>query len=145
MVFTARAIIEVLGYPEEHVNAVSKNVLEKLKTEQGIKVIKDTLNSAEKVKDIIFSSFIEVEIKANDFQRLIIFCYDYLPSTLEILDSDKIVMPTREFSHGLNELLAKLHHYNLVMNNLLTENNELKEKINSGNKTEDSVEKELSS
>ena len=82
MVFTARAIIEVLGYPEEHVNAVSKNVLEKLKTEQGIKVIKDTLNSAEKVKDIIFSSFIEVEIKANDFQRLIIFCYDYLPSTL---------------------------------------------------------------
>ncbi len=127
MVFTARAIVEVLGYPEEHVNEVAKNVLEKLKTEQGIKIVKETLNKAEKVKDVIFSSFIEVEIKINDFQKLMDFCYNYLPSTLEILDSNKVIMPIREFTNGLNELLTKLHHYNLVMNNLIHENSELKE------------------
>lgn len=128
MVFTARAIIEVLGYPESHVTEVAKNVLEKLNTEQGIKVIKETLSPTEKVKDIIFSTDMEVEIKVNDFQKLIDFCYNYLPSNLEILDTEKIAMPTREFSSGLSELLAKLHHYNLVVNNLLEENKELKEK-----------------
>lgn len=118
MVFTIRATIEVLGYPEEHIKEVINKVIEKLKTEEGIKVLKETTHETEKIKDTIFASFVEIELKINDFSKLLSFCYDYLPSTMEILDTEKIALPVREFSAGINEMLINLHNYKLVLNNL---------------------------
>ena len=118
MVFTVRAAIEVLGYPESHIDEVIKKIIEKLKTEDGIKLIKEEIHQAEKVKEEFFVSFVDVEIKINDFNKLLNFCYDYLPSSLEILDAEKITIPIREFSSALNEMIAKLHKYNLVLTNL---------------------------
>ncbi len=126
MVFTIRATIEVLGYPEDHVKKTIEKVVEKLKNEEGIKVIKSEIQKTEKIKESFFASFAETEMKINDFSKLLHFCYDYLPSSLEILDAEKITMPIREFSMGINEMLAKLHHYNLVVNNLSNKVNELK-------------------
>lgn len=126
MVFTVRATIEVLGYPEDHVKQTIEKVVEKLKNEEGIKVIKNEIQKTEKIKENFFASFAETEMKINDFSKLLGFCYDYLPSSLEILDADKITMPIREFSMGINEMVAKLHHYNIVVNNLSNKVNELK-------------------
>ena len=78
MVFTVRAAIEVLGYPESHIDEVIKKIIEKLKTEDGIKLIKEEIHQAEKVKEEFFVSFVDVEIKINDFNKLLNFCYDYL-------------------------------------------------------------------
>ncbi len=128
MVFTVRATIEVLGYPEDHVKKTMEKVVEKLKNEEGIKIIKSEMQKTEKIKENFFASFAETEIKINDFSRLLNFCYNYLPSSLEILDADKITLPIREFSMGINEMLAKLHHYHLVVNNLSNKVNELKQK-----------------
>ena len=115
MVFTVRATIEVLGYPEDHVKTTIEKVVEKLKNEEGIKIIKSEIQKTEKIKENFFASFAETEMKINDFSRLLNFCYNYLPSSLEILDADKITLPIREFSMGINEMLAKLHHYNLIV------------------------------
>ena len=111
--------MEVIGFPEEHVNKVATNVLEKLKKEENIEVIKEDLPKAEKVKESIFAAMIEVELKINNYAKLMHFCYDYLPSTIEIVDMEKIAMPAREFTNGLNDLIAKLHQYNLTLNNLM--------------------------
>ena len=127
MVFTVRTTIEVLGYPEDHVEKVISKVIEKLKNEEGIKVLKEKLQKPEKVKENFFASFVELEMKINDFNKLLNFCYDYLPSSLEILDTEKITLPIREFSLGINEMIAKLHHYNLVMSNLSTKLKQQKE------------------
>lgn len=115
MVFTVRATIEVLGYPEDHVKTTIEKVVEKLKNEEGIKIIKSEIQKTEKIKENFFASFAETEMKINDFSRLLNFCYNYLPSSLEILDAGKITLPIREFSMGINEMLAKLHHYNLIV------------------------------
>ena len=126
MVFTVRATIEVLVYPEDHVKTTIEKIVEKLKNEEGIKIIKSEIQKTEKIKENFFASFAETEMKINDFSRLLNFCYNYLPSSLEILDADKITLPIREFSMGINEMLAKLHHYNLVVNNLSNKVMELK-------------------
>ncbi len=118
MVFTIRATIEVLGYPQEHVEEVLKKIIEKLKTETGVQVTKADINETKKVKEKFFAAFVEVEAKMHDFSNLLNFCYDYLPSSLEILDTEKVTVSAREFNFGLNEMLAKLHHYNLIVNNL---------------------------
>lgn len=93
--------------------------MDKLKKEENITVLKELVPKAEKVKDTIFAVLLEVELKINNYAKLIHFCYDYLPTTIEVLDTEKIAMPTREFTNGLNDLIAKLHQYNLTLNNLV--------------------------
>ena len=118
MVFTIRAIIEVLGFPEEHVREVTEKVIENLKKEEGINIIKEQINKTEKVKEKFFSCFVEVEMKIHDFNKLIGFCYNYMPSSLEILDAEKLTIPVRELTFGLNEMLDKFHQYNILTTNL---------------------------
>lgn len=130
MVFTIRAIIEIMGFPEEHVKEVTKKVIERLKKEDGITVIKETLHEPQIVKEKFFSCFVELEIKLHDFSKVLNFCYDYLPSSIEILDVEKVNISVREFSFGLNEMLEKLHNYNFVVNNLNAKINMLEKKEN---------------
>ncbi len=118
MVFTVRAVIEVLGFPEDHIKDITSKVVAKLKTEEGIIVLQDKIHAPEKVQEKFFSCFTEVEIKVNDFNRFLNFCYEYLPSSLEVLDSEKVTIPIREFTFGINELLEKLHNYHLLVTNL---------------------------
>ena len=125
MVFTIRTIIEVIGHPEPHVNEVASKVLENLKKEPGITVLKEGLSKAELVKSDIFASHLEIELKLVDMNRLLSFCYEYLPSSVEIIDAKKIVIPTREVTIALGEMLRKLHGYNLMLHNLNEKNKEL--------------------
>ena len=45
MVFNVRAIIEVIGYPESHVNKVTKKVAENLAAEKGIIISKQDITN----------------------------------------------------------------------------------------------------
>ncbi|HLC58872.1 MAG TPA: hypothetical protein VJI68_03340 [Candidatus Nanoarchaeia archaeon] len=128
MVFTIRAVIEVLGYPEEHVKDITGKIIEKLKKEDGIQVLKEKVHNAEKIKEKFFSCFGEVELKINDFSRLLYFCSDYLPSNIEILDMDKISISSREFMIGINEILERLHNYNILVNNMTNQLKSLEKK-----------------
>ncbi|MBI2148076.1 hypothetical protein HYU23_00190 [Candidatus Woesearchaeota archaeon] len=118
MVFTIRAIIEVLGFPEEHVKEVTQKVVEKIKSEDRINLINSKISEPEKVKEKFFSCFAELEMKIHDFSKLLGFCFDYLPSSLEILDTEKITIPAREFHLAISEILDILHNYNITVNNL---------------------------
>ena len=118
MVFTIRALIEVLGFPEEHIKEIVKKVLEKLEKEDGIEIINKEIHETQTVKETFFSCFTELELKIHDLSILLKFCYDYLPSNIEILDADNITIPSREFNLSINEMLERLHQYNIIVNNL---------------------------
>ncbi len=118
MVFTVRAIIEILGFPDTHVKEVAEKVIEKLKTEDRISVLKENIHDPKKVKETFFSCFIEIEMKITDLNKLMGFCFDYLPSSLEILDTEKVTIPVREFHFAMSEMIEKLHQYNITVNNL---------------------------
>jgi|SRR3989344_5498393 len=128
MVFHVRAIIEVLGMPEKHIVEVINKVLEKLKTEQGITFEKQDVSKPELVKEKYYAIFAEVEIKIINFTKLLQFCYDYMPTSIEILDTEKVVMPIREFANGINDSLIRLHQYNITVANLTQRNKELEGK-----------------
>ena len=126
MEFSLRAIIEVLGAPQAHVDEVMKKVLEKLKAEQGIKVVKETVAPAGKGEQEMFSAFAEVEVKLADLGRLNYFCFHYLPSSGEVVDVEEVTLSSREFTNYLNDALAIVHQYNMMITNLGAENRSLK-------------------
>ncbi len=123
-----RAVVEVIGFPQEHVDDTMRKVLENLKKEEGIKVEKEEIAPPEKIKGEMFSAFVVLEVAFNDIKRLHHFCFFYLPSSIELLDANDVTLTASDFTSSMNDLLAALHQYNMMVSNLHAENEVLKRK-----------------
>jgi hypothetical protein len=130
MVYRVRAIIEILGNPKEHIQNIMEKIIERIeKTEEGIEIIKKDILEPNQVKDNLFSMFVELELNIENNLRLNHFCFDYLPSSIEILDAETMTLETREITAGLNDLLARLHEYNVALSNLKALNKEMTQRL----------------
>jgi len=118
MVFTVRAIIEVAGFPEEHIRNILGEVVNHIKGNNHLQVVREHVSDVKNVKDKLFSGFIELELRGPGFNALNQFCYDYMPSSIEILDMEKITVPAQEVMDSVNDMLAKLHEYHAMITNL---------------------------
>ena len=112
-----RLIIEIAGSPKEHVEEVMKQIIQKVQQEK--KVLRYNIFEAEQ-RGKLFSTFTEIDIDFNNFEELIGFCLDYMPSSIEILD-EKIDIKREETENVVNDLLAKLHEYDMTLKNLKAE------------------------
>ncbi len=118
-----RVIIEIIGAPKEHVDETLKDVEEHLKQQSDMKVIKSNFFKAEQMKDKpFFSAFLEDEIEFKDFDKLSGFIFDFMPSSIEILEPYIFEVPVSDLNAMLNDLIAKLHQYDMVIKNLRAEN-----------------------
>lgn len=126
---TARIIIEILGTPKEHVETTMKQVIIKMKNEEHVKLLKETTYETEQIKEF-FSTFSELEIEVKNIEKLIGIIFDYMPSSLEILEPKNLVIDTTEIAGVLNDLIAKLHRYDSLVRDLHAENMLLKKAIN---------------
>ena len=120
-----RTIIEVLGKPKEHIESSLKEYIEHIKKDSELVVIKEEYSDT-KEQDKLWSQFVELEMVIKGTSKLIAFCFDYMPSSLEVLKPDHLVMTNPEISNFLNDLQAKLHSVDMVVKQLKAENDFLK-------------------
>lgn len=109
----ARCIVEILGAPKEHVEKELKGHVDKLK-EDGLEVQTEKYEPPV-AKDKLFSQFVELVIKFKDAQELLNFCFDSLPSSVEIMSPEKLELDTAFFEDFLNDFQAKLHHTDMML------------------------------
>jgi hypothetical protein len=125
-------VLEILGKPKEHVQEAIKLYIEKIKSDEN----KDTVILDEKIHDVVeqkdgfFSTFAELQIISKDISALIGFCFDYMPSSVEIIAPENIDMSHREMANVLNDLQAKLHTLDMTIKTTRTENDFLKRNMN---------------
>lgn len=100
-----RAIVEIVGKPEDYVKTALKDHLKKI--EDDFEVLKKTIEPP-KEHESYFSTFAEIEILVKDTNDLLSFTFDYLPSSIEILDPESIMINTNDFSDFLNDLQSRL-------------------------------------
>ena len=114
----ARIIIEIVGKPKEHIEEALRVVVDKIKEQQDIKIVEEKLFDAEKQEEM-FSTFAELGILFKNMETLVGFCFDFMPSSVEILDPEKLSFKSNDFAGLINDLLARLHQINLkvVQNN----------------------------
>jgi len=122
------SIIEIAGFPEKHVSDTMKNVLDKLEQEKGIKILRKNVAKVKKIKQI-WSTFAELEINFDNVARLFDFCFDYMPSSIEIIEPTELQTESNYISNVVNDMLAKLHQYTMFISNLNAENKVLKNKL----------------
>lgn len=123
-----RVIIEILGSPKEHVEETINRVVKKIEEESDIKLINGKSYEATEVKGL-WSTFAELELEFNRLYDLIGFSFDYMPSVIEILEPEKMDINMGDVNELLNDLLAKLHNYDMVTKNLSAENILLKRQL----------------
>ncbi len=124
----ARAIIEVLGTPKEYIEKTLRLIVNGLENKKDLKVLKKELFEAVK-KENYFTTFTELEISFKDIETLVNFCFDFMPSTIEILEPPNINISARTLTNFLNDLLAKLHKVDMAVKELSAEKKVLEENI----------------
>ncbi len=123
-----RIIIEIVGKPKEHIEKALKVVVEKIKEEKDIELVEEKTFDAEKQEEM-FNTFAELGILFNNMQALIEFCFDFMPSSIEILDPEKLSFDSNKFAGLINDLLAKLHQMNLKLVQINAEKRALKQNM----------------
>ena len=125
----ARAVIELAGFPKEHIEEVMKKIINKIK--EGFEVSKSEIFESVELKDKMagfWSVFSELEIKFEDINTITVFCFEYMPSSIEIIEPEELRFKSTEVAGFLNDVLARLHEYDMVVKNLQAEKIVMKKK-----------------
>ncbi|MDD4878088.1 MAG: hypothetical protein PHO02_03570 [Candidatus Nanoarchaeia archaeon] len=125
----ARVVIEIIGAPQNHVEEVMKNVVEKFKAEDGLKVIKENTAECKETENKLWATFSEIEFETSHIQKIADVCFDYMPSSVEILSPAGLDMDTSMLADMFNEVLAKLHGYAMNAKKVDAENRLLNARI----------------
>lgn len=128
MEIEARIIIELLGKPKEHIEETMDKVLDELKSRKNVKILNKETSEAKELEKF-YSIFSELEIKCDDISNLFGVCFDFMPSSVEILKPSNLTFESKKMDDFLNDLLAKLHQESMVVRNLHAENILMKQKL----------------
>ncbi len=109
----AKAILEMLGAPKEYIEKTLKDYVAKLKTD-GLKIRKERYEPAEQ-REKLYSTFVEIEAEFPRMGDLISFCFDSLPSSIDIMSPDTLTLETGEIALFLNDLQARLHQADMMI------------------------------
>ncbi len=114
-------IVELMGTPQEHIKNTMELYLERIKEDNNMVVEHEDLAPIEK-KDSFFLQFVELTIEFKSVKKLIEFCFDYMPSSIEIIEPANITYDSQNLSDIVNDLQAKLHQLDMIIKNLRAEN-----------------------
>ena len=124
----ALMIIEIMGSPKDHVEELVKAVVDNMKKEKDVKINKEKIHDTTELKGF-WSSFAEMEIAVSDIGKLVDLSFDYLPSSVEILEPENMQIDMNYMTNFINDLLARLHKYDMLIKNFYAENKLLKDQV----------------
>jgi translation elongation factor EF-G len=126
---TARIILEIVGAPKEHIEDALEQTIKKFENEDKIKILKSKTFESKKLDNGFWSAFAEIEFKADNIQEVLDVCFDYTPSSLEILEPAGLEVDTAYLASLFNDLLAKIHQFVAIIKNLEAERYLLKQEL----------------
>lgn len=117
-----RITVEVLGSPKEHVEKTLKQVIDKIKEDEKVKVTNVQAYESKEMDNKLWSTFADIVFETKDFKKVLEICFDFMPSTVEILEPAGLEIDTNDIADLMNDMLTKLHKYSMVLAKLQGEN-----------------------
>ena len=109
-------VIEIVGTPKEHVEETLRMVLKQLREEKGVDVLGGKVHEP-RAQDAFFSTFAELQVLVKDFTTLISMCFNYMPSSVEIVEPAHFKLAPIDIAHLFNDLLGRLHEIDMRLKN----------------------------
>ena len=124
----SKIIIEILGKPKEHVEKTLRMYVDKIKEDSDLIVLNSEFADAQEKGDL-WATFVELELVIKGVPKLIAFCFDYMPSSVEILKPEEFNMKKSTVEDLLNDLQARLHNVDMIIKQQKNENEFLKKNL----------------
>ena len=124
-----KIIIEILGKPKEHVEETLKRYIEKIKNDPELIVLNAEFSETVE-KEKLFATFSELDMVIKGIPKLIAFCFDYMPSSIEITKPNEFIMKKSNVEDLINDLQARLHDVDMIVKSQKNENDFLKQNLN---------------
>ena len=124
-----RTIIEVLGKPKEHVEQAIKDYVEHIKKDSELVVLSEDY-SEPKEQGKLWSQFVELDLVIKGTFKLISFCFEYMPSSMEVMKPEHLILTNNELASFLNDLQARLHDVDMIVKKQKAENDFIKSNLN---------------
>ena len=102
----AMMILEILGKPKDHVLESLKALVDRLETEEGVKILNKDFHdpiSVENSKEL-FTTFAEVDIQFDTLEHYISIMFGYMPSNVQIISPENLSLSNFSVS---KELISK--------------------------------------
>lgn len=127
----AMVIFEILGKPKEHLVETLNDLIKKVGGESGIDVKEQIIHEPKNVKDQkeLFTTFAEVEIEVDEFFKIVVIMFKYMPAHIEIMSPEKLQISNHKLNEFLNELARRLHSYDEVARILQAERMVLEKRL----------------
>jgi len=109
MTIKIRAIIEILGKPEEHIKKTMDLLVAQIEGEKNFKLLKKHISETEKQEEM-FSIFTEVELEFENIEVVMAFTFAYMPSVIEFLEPDQLNLSARDLTNFFTDLQTRLHN-----------------------------------
>ena len=122
-------IIEVLGKPKDYVESAIKEYIQHIKEDSELVILNEDYSET-KEQGKLWSKFAELDLVIKGTKKLISFCFEYMPSSLEVVKPEHLIMSNPEISGFLNDLQARLHNVDMIVKQLKAENDFLKLNMN---------------
>ncbi len=117
------AIIEMLGGPKEYIEKVLRNYIEKIKKE-GLNVASEIYHEGVP-RDTLFTTFAELDVQFDKVEELLDFCFESMPSSIEISHPENLTLTNTMLTNFLNDLQAKIHQNDMLVKNFRAQNHVL--------------------
>ena len=123
-----KIIIEVLGKPKDHVENSIRDYVEKIKKDPELIVMNADFSEAAE-KNRLWAVFVELDMVIKGVSKLIGFCFDYMPSSIEIIKPEEFVVKKSTVENFINDLQARLHNVDMIVKKQKNENTFLKKNL----------------
>lgn len=123
-----RAIIELMGAPKEHIQNTLKKYVEKISNDDSLILLNAEFSEpkeAEETDGKFFMCFVEVEMLAKSISTVSFFCFDYMPSSVEIISPENVQYKSAELSNFFNDIQARLHSLDKFLKDTLAKQKNL--------------------
>ncbi|MEK6846565.1 MAG: hypothetical protein AABY16_00175 [Nanoarchaeota archaeon] len=144
---SAKFIIEILGRPPEHLKTALDELITKLGTEKGTKVVNKSVNKPKPVEktENLWTAFADVEVEFETLPHFFNAIISYMPAHVEVFDPENLKFNTFELNELANFIVGRLHNYDAIAKRLMSEREILIRKLEhlrQGGKLEDVFPKE---
>tara|TARA_Y100000034_G_C6771087_1_gene344011 strand:- start:98 stop:568 length:471 start_codon:yes stop_codon:yes gene_type:complete len=102
---------EIAGFPKDHVESTMDIMNGDLVKRPGIEILNRKIHEAKLVdeKNGVWSMFAEIELLVKNFPEILNIVYDFMPSSIEIVEPATIKMDTNLLNNSVNDMIAKMH------------------------------------
>jgi len=84
--------------------------------------LEKTEGNIQKAAGELFSTFAEIDFRTGTIDVIASFCFEFLPSSIEIMEPEKTEIKLRDISKLMNDILSKVHNADMAVKKLNFEN-----------------------